>query len=88
MVQNYYFIGGNFESTGAATYKIAYCIAFNTEKGDSFRDNAYERNQELALGLLFNLSDQSNINVTLHYIKQNLSGHRVRGVPLDYNGNF
>ena len=88
MVGNYNLIGGNFESTGAATDKVAYRIAFNTEKEVSFRDNAYERNQELALGLLFSLSDQSNINFTLNYIEQNLGGHRICGVPVDYEGNF
>ena len=80
--------GVTLDFTGAATDAIAYRIAAYKEEQDSFRDNADENTEELALGLLFNLSDQSNINFTLNYIEQNLGGHRVRGVPVDYEGNF
>ena len=55
---------------------------------NAFSDNAYESNQEFAFGLLFKLSDHSDLNFTFNYVDQELGGHRLRGVPVDDNGNF
>ena len=38
--------------------------------------------------MLFNISEDTSLTTTLDYIKQDLGGNRLRGVPVDDNGNF
>ena len=86
---------GNFETAGASvdltgglTENIAYRFGAFYEQQDSFRNNADMANTEVAGGLLFNLGDDSTLTTVFDYIKQDLGGHRLRGVPVDDDGNF
>ncbi|WP_352339832.1 hypothetical protein, partial [Psychrobacter sp. 16-MNA-CIBAN-0192] len=38
--------------------------------------------------LLFQLDDDTTLTTTIDYIKQDLGGNRLRGVPVDDDGNF
>lgn len=80
--------GGSFEATGGLTDDIAYRFGAFQEKEDSIRDNADSENTQLAGGLLFALSDVTTLTTTFDYVDQNLGGARLRGVPVDDEGNF
>jgi len=80
--------GGSLDFTGGLTEKIAYRLGGFYESQDSFRDNADSENTQLVGGLLFELSDDTSLYTTFDYIEQNLGGNRLRGVPVDDNGNF
>ncbi len=85
---NYDLRGAHFDSRGGLSEKIAYRLGVFFEEQDSFRNNADEQNIEISGGLLFELSENTDLTTTFDYIKQDLGGHRLRGVPVDDNGNF
>lgn len=80
--------GASLDMTGALTEDLAYRLGGFYEQQNSFRNNADAENIELATGLLFNISEDTSLTTTLDYIKQDLGGNRLRGVPVDDNGNF
>ena len=85
---NYATVGASVDLTGGLTESIAYRFGAFYEQQDSFRNNADMANTELAGGLLFNMGDNTQITTTFDYIVQDLGGHRLRGVPVDDDGNF
>ncbi len=85
---NYDLRGISGEATGGLTEDVAYRIGGFYEVQDSFRNNADMENIELAGGLLYDVSDNTRLTTTFDYIVQNLGGHRLRGVPVDDEGNF
>ena len=80
--------GGSIDITGGLSENIAYRVGGFYESQDSFRTNADSENTQLAGGLLFDISADTSIYATVDYIKQNLGGNRLRGVPVDDDGNF
>ena len=80
--------GTSFDSTGKWADKLAYRLGGFFQQEDTFRNNVGEKNQELAGGLLFLLSDYTELTTTFDYVDQELDGHRLRGVPTDKDGNF
>ncbi|MGB2741310.1 MAG: TonB-dependent siderophore receptor [Cognaticolwellia sp.] len=80
--------GASLDMTGGLTEDVAYRLGGFYEQQNSFRNNADAKNTELATGLLFNLSEDTSLTTTVDYIKQDLGGNRLRGVPVDDNGNF
>ncbi|AZQ84367.1 TonB-dependent siderophore receptor [Colwellia sp. Arc7-635] len=80
--------GASLDMTGGLTEDVAYRLGGFYEQQNSFRNNADAKNIELATGLLFNLSEDTSLTTTVDYIKQDLGGNRLRGVPVDDNGNF
>ncbi|WP_350432404.1 TonB-dependent siderophore receptor [Shewanella sp. H8] len=81
-------MGGSIDSKGGLTDNIAYRLGGFYEQKDSFRNNADAKNVELTGGLLFQLSDDTTLTTSIDYIKQDLGGNRLRGVPVDDDGNF
>ncbi|AZG71901.1 TonB-dependent siderophore receptor [Shewanella livingstonensis] len=81
-------MGGSIDSKGGLTDSIAYRLGGFYEQKDSFRNNADSENTELTGGLLFQLDDDTALTTTIDYIKQDLGGNRLRGVPVDDDGNF
>mgnify|MGYP003638636240 FL=1 len=81
-------MGGSIDSKGGLTDSIAYRLGGFYEQKDSFRNNADSENTELTGGLLFQLGDDTTLTTTIDYIKQDLGGNRLRGVPVDDDGNF
>lgn len=58
------------------------------ESRDSFRNNAGLKNQNYITNLLWQPTDRTRVNLEYEFIRQNQRGHRLRGVPVDANGNF
>ncbi|WP_165735661.1 TonB-dependent receptor [Pseudoalteromonas sp. C8] len=85
---NYNTRGASLDMTGGLTDTMAYRVGGYYEEQDSFRNNADSKNTELTGGLLFDLSDSTTLTTSVDYIKQDLGGNRLRGVPVDDNGNF
>lgn len=80
--------GGSIDRRGGLTDSVAYRLAGFYESQDDFRNNADSENLEIAGGLLFELGPDTRLDTTFDYIDQNLGGNRLRGVPVDDNGNF
>ncbi|WP_166420242.1 TonB-dependent siderophore receptor [Pseudoalteromonas sp. Z1A8] len=80
--------GASLDMTGGLSDTMAYRLGGFYEEQDSFRNNADAKNTELTGGLLFDLSDSTTLTTSVDYIKQDLGGNRLRGVPVDDNGNF
>lgn len=87
-IGNYSTAGASVDLTGGLTDTIAYRFGAFYEQQDSFRNNADMENTEVAGGLLFSLGDNTTLTTTFDYIVQDLGGHRLRGVPVDDDGNF
>ncbi len=85
---NFSLAGASAEFTGGITDSVAYRFGAFYEAQDSFRNNADAENIELAGGALFVLGDNTQLTTSYDYIVQNLGGNRLRGVPVDDNGNF
>ena len=85
---NFALAGASAEFTGGLSDDLAYRFGAFYESQDSFRNNADAENIELAGGALFVLGDNTELTTTYDYIVQNLGGNRLRGVPVDDNGNF
>jgi len=85
---NFSLLGASTELTGAVTDTMAYRFGAFYEAQDSFRNNADSENIEFAGGALFALGDNTQLTTTYDYIVQNLGGNRLRGVPVDDDGNF
>ncbi|WP_308367142.1 MULTISPECIES: TonB-dependent receptor [unclassified Microbulbifer] len=85
---NYDRLGGSVDTTGGLSESVAYRFGTFYEEQDSFRNNADAANQEVAGGLLFELAENTRLTTTFDYIEQDLGGNRLRGVPVDDDGNF
>ncbi len=93
------FTGGNRdlrgvagEATGSLPWgdgdEYAYRLGALYEKEDSFRNNAGRESTILDTGLGWRLSDDTRITGQVHYYDVELPGNRLRGVPVDDQGNF
>jgi len=80
--------GGSVDFSGGVTDNLAYRLGASYESQDSFRTNADSENTQLVGGLLYEISADTSIYTTFDYIEQNLGGNRLRGVPVDDDGNF
>ena len=85
---NFNLFGASAEKTGELNEKTAYRLGVFYENQDSFRNNADLENIEIAGGILYDMNKNTRLTSTFDYIIQNLGGHRLRGVPVDDDGNF
>lgn len=85
---NHSLAGISGELTDGLTDDVAYRLGGFYEQQDSFRNNADAENIELTAGVLYQLSDSTSIDLMVDHIVQNLGGNRLRGVPVDDEGNF
>lgn len=85
---NFGLSGASFDITDNVSEQVAFRFGAFYEEQNSFRNNADMENIEVAGGLLYAISDVTSIDFTFDYIKQNLGGNRLRGVPVDEDGNF
>jgi len=67
---------------------LAYRIGGFHQNVKPFRNNTDESNSLLSLGMTWLPSEHSEIIFQYDYIDQDLEGHRLRGVPVDDDGNF
>ena len=85
---NFSLAGASADFTGAVSDTTAYRLGGFYESQDSFRNNADSENIELAGGMTFLSGQDTTLTTTFDYIVQNLGGNRLRGVPVDDDGNF
>ena len=78
----------NGEFTGPMTDKLLARGAFYFEDRNSFRNNAGSTNSHAVGNLLYNANDNHRFSAEYEFINQRLPGNRLRGVPVDANGNF
>lgn len=62
--------------------------AFYFEDRDSFRANAEARNSHAVANLVFKANDRNRFSFEGEFLNQRLPGNRIRGIPVDANGNF
>ena len=62
--------------------------AFYFEDRDTFRANSGARNSHAVTDLTYKLNERHRFSAEAEFINQNLRGQRLRGVPVDANGNF
>ncbi len=79
---------GNFDVSVPLGRKFYSRVAAFIEQRDSFRNNAGLSNQNYITNLLWQPTDKTRVNIEYEYIKQFQRGHRLRGIPVDANGNF
>ncbi|WP_404344216.1 TonB-dependent siderophore receptor [Pseudoalteromonas mariniglutinosa] len=79
-----------FESTGSVNEAAsqAYRVGFYKDSEQPFRENTREDNTIIDLGYRFDFSDSTNLVLQYTDIEQELGGARLRGVPVDQEGNF
>lgn len=63
-------------------------VAGFVEERGSFRNNAGLSNKNYITNLLWQPNERTRVNLEYEYIRQNQRAHRLRGVPVDANGNF
>ncbi|MBT81996.1 MAG: TonB-dependent siderophore receptor [Alteromonadaceae bacterium] len=85
---NFSLAGASADFTGAVSDTTAYRLGGFYESQDSFRNNADSEIIELAGGMTFLSGQDTTLTTTFDYIVQNLGGNRLRGVPVDDDGNF
>lgn len=82
--------GAFVDSTGAINKAetLAYRVGAYHQSKDSYRNNADEKNTLFSAGLTWLVNDNIDLTFQYDHIDQELAGHRLRGVPVDDNGNF
>ncbi|NVK57760.1 MAG: TonB-dependent siderophore receptor [Alteromonadaceae bacterium] len=85
---NFNLAGATVDSTGGINDALAYRFGVFYETQDHFRHNADSENIELAGGLRWDIDNNTQLTTSIDYIIQNLGGNRLRGVPVDDDGNF
>lgn len=82
------FLSGSVESSGPANEDGSqrYHVGVYSSSEDSYRNNVEEDNEIIDLGYAWDLNDDST--VTLQYTHFYQLGERLRGVPIDEDGNF
>ena len=81
---------GSGEITGPVgdSGRLLYRLAAYANERESFRANARMENTHLAGNLDWIVSDRTRLGFEYENIGQELQGHRLRGVPVDGDGNF
>ncbi|MCC8617204.1 TonB-dependent siderophore receptor [Xanthomonas vesicatoria] len=87
---NQSFGAASFEATGPAREdgRIRYRIGAYADGEDGFRWNTDSQSQIGDASLAFDVGDTGELTLQYTDITQNLGGNRLRGVPVDDNGNF
>ncbi|MEP3348791.1 MAG: TonB-dependent receptor [Marinomonas sp.] len=82
------FLSGSVESSGPANEDGTqrYRVGVYTSSEGSYRNNVEEDNEIIDLGYAWDLSDDSTL--TLQYTHFYQLGERLRGIPIDEDGNF
>lgn len=87
---NYGTYGASGEYTGAINEAETISIRLGAfyEQKDPFRYNTEDENIILDAGISFDLKEETSLLLQATYVDQQLSGNRLRGVPVDDEGNF
>lgn len=68
--------------------EFLYRIAGKREDRDGFRNNSKFDNNHFAGGITWNAGPATRLTLETEYIDRELGGHRLRGVPVDDDGDF
>ncbi len=81
---------GSVEVTGPLgdSDRLLYRFAAFGKDRNSFRSNASMRNIHLAANVLWEATDDANLSFEYERIDQTLTGHRLRGIPVNPEGEF
>ncbi|MBB1408042.1 TonB-dependent siderophore receptor [Pseudoalteromonas sp. SG44-17] len=84
------FFSAAVESTGSANdaQTQAYRVGVYKDSDKPFRENTSEDNTIIDLGYRFDFNNDTNLVLQYTHVDQDLGGARLRGVPVDKNGNF
>jgi len=84
------FVSGAIELTGSVNNDEtqAYRIGLYRDSESPFRDNTSADNTILDLGYRIDMNPATSLVLQYTDIQQELGGNRLRGVPVDDNGNF
>ncbi|WP_115553393.1 TonB-dependent siderophore receptor [Xanthomonas arboricola] len=87
---NQSFGAASFEATGPAREdgRIRYRIGAYADGEDGFRRNTDSQSQIGDASVAFDIGDTGELTLQYTDITQNLGGNRLRGVPVDDDGNF
>lgn len=87
---NYDYKRGSVEFSGPLTEDASqrYRLGYYYDNEKPFRYNTEQTNKILDLGYAFDLGSSSEIILQLTDYRQDYQGARLRGVPVDNNGNF
>jgi iron complex outermembrane receptor protein len=87
---NYNLKGAFADLTGSVNGSdtLAYRVSGFHQSVEPFRNNTDESNTLLSLGMTWLPTENSEIIFQYDHIDQDLGGHRLRGVPVDDDGNF
>jgi iron complex outermembrane receptor protein len=82
------FLSGSIESSGPANQDGSqrYRVGIYSSGEDSYRNHFEEENEIIDLGYAWDINDDSTL--TLQYSHYYQMGERLRGVPIDSDGNF
>ncbi len=82
--------GGSIEATGplGVTERVAYRLGLFYEDRDIFRNNAGTENALFSSGLAFRTPAEGLLTLQYDYVDQDLTAHRLRGVPVTDAGDF
>lgn len=80
-------IGGSFEVTGETIEGQSARLGLFHEDQDTFRDNTNSKTTIADLGYAFDF-DAHRLTLQYTHYSQDLGGNRLRGVPVDDDGNF
>ncbi|MBB3832225.1 iron complex outermembrane receptor protein [Xanthomonas arboricola] len=89
-VGNQSFGAASFEATGPARAdgRIRYRVGAYADGEDGFRWNTDSQSQIGDASVAFDIGDTGELTLQYTDITQNLGGNRLRGVPVDDDGNF
>lgn len=81
---------GEADVTGPANASrtLLYRAAAYFEERDHFRRPATEQNIHVATGLTWRVTPRAALSGEYEYLDQEMGGHRLRGVPVNANGDF
>ncbi|WP_036188999.1 TonB-dependent siderophore receptor [Marinimicrobium agarilyticum] len=86
---DYDLTGVNFEATGAfGDSDVGYRVAMLKETEEPFRNNTTNDNDQGDLALVWEPSHTTRAQMKYSFVDQTLGGNRLRGVPIDENGDF
>lgn len=86
---NYDLTGVNFEATGPmGASDFGYRVALLKETEEPFRKHSTNENDQGDLGLVWEPSSRTSVELKYSFVDQNLNAHRLRGVPIDEQGEF
>lgn len=86
---DYDLTGVNMQATGAfGNSDLGYRIAMLKETEEPFRQNTTNDNDQGDLGLIWQPTADTSVQLKYSFVDQMLNANRLRGVPADKDGNF